>query len=386
MKRNVKKLLSENADQILPDPSVRDRVLREVGTPEPERERAYAHGGTDGNRAGKKHALIAAAALLIALVLVLAILFPVLLSSGTASDLLAEDTVSEDDTVTDSSAGESAGETERLYAGGAAGAAALLPLLSSGESVETLAKSALPFSGENGEDEAIAEFLSGYLSFIETMFCAASLAYEVSVPEEDYADYDVRMDITCPGLAGTGASYTMYYNETLTDSDGDSGTFSMDGVLLSGGAEYPVTGTRETETDGDDAENAYVFRAVTDETLSSCLLLKEESKTETKEDSSAEKTETEILFTENGKTVRTVSSEYAVETKDGETEGKLSLRVEEDGAETEAELKWDSEKSVLEVSFKTSDGADADFEILVSESAYTYVFGDEKITVERAFG
>lgn len=379
MKKNVKKLLSENADKILPDSSVKDNVLREIAGPETRAELAYAHGGTDGGRsAGKRPLLIAGAAVLLAAALFLCIFLPLFLSSGNSEIPVG---VTED-SADDSTAGFSG--TEQLYAGGAAEAAAVLPLLAA-ENAETLGKSAAVLSDDGEDNAGIAEFLSDYLSLVETLFGAESLTYETSSPSGDYADYACRMDIVCPGLAGT-ASYTMYYNETMTDSDEDSADFVLNGILLLDGAEYPVTGTRETETEDDGTEDGYRFLACTDDTCSSCVILEQETKAETKSGKTEYKTDTEIAFRENGETTRTVTAEYSTETKDGETEAKLSLEVEADEAETKAEFKWDSGEGVLEVSYETSAGLSADFEVLVSENAYTYIFDDEKISACRSFG
>jgi len=75
MKKDLKKLLSAQAQNILPDERVKENIKSELGCS--DGERAYAHGGTESK--GKKNILVISVAVLMALTLCLCILLPVFL-------------------------------------------------------------------------------------------------------------------------------------------------------------------------------------------------------------------------------------------------------------------------------------------------------------------
>lgn len=75
MKKDLKKLLSAQAQNILPDERVKENIKSELGCS--DSERAYAHGGTESK--GKKNILVISVAVLMALTLCLCILLPVFL-------------------------------------------------------------------------------------------------------------------------------------------------------------------------------------------------------------------------------------------------------------------------------------------------------------------
>lgn len=83
MKKDLKKLLSAQAQNILPDERVKENIKSELGCS--DGERAYAHGGTESK--GKKNILVISVAVLMALTLCLCILLPVFLKgTGTPGE------------------------------------------------------------------------------------------------------------------------------------------------------------------------------------------------------------------------------------------------------------------------------------------------------------
>ena len=79
--KDVKKLLTEQANAVLPDKKVKQNIMRELGMEQAERSLAYAHGGEKAEK-NKKTLLIAAAAVFAAAALFLAIFLPVFLGRG----------------------------------------------------------------------------------------------------------------------------------------------------------------------------------------------------------------------------------------------------------------------------------------------------------------
>ena len=84
MNKDVKKLLAEHRDEILPDHRVKEKVKRDLGISSVREGRlAYAHGGERAFTSGKKAAVAVVAVLLIA-ALFLGVFLPLWLSGGGA--------------------------------------------------------------------------------------------------------------------------------------------------------------------------------------------------------------------------------------------------------------------------------------------------------------
>ena len=208
----LKKMLKTQAKDALPDPSVKERVRRELGiAPAPAEEQAYAHGGT--RSANKKG-------------IVLCILLPVLLSGGGAPL-----------SPTLSAAGD-------FYAYSAASAGAVL-------AQSETAANALRLRRALTEEEknTIRETTDEYLRLVENLLSENAITHEAAAVPEAYARYDYAMAVTCHGLAGSTFTYTLYYSEALADEETDGGeterAYDITGVLAVDGTDYPVRGGRE---------------------------------------------------------------------------------------------------------------------------------------------
>ena len=71
--KNVKKMLTEQADKILPDDSVKENIKRELNISASEAALSYAHGGESSARTNTKNKLIAAFAAIVVVALALVI-------------------------------------------------------------------------------------------------------------------------------------------------------------------------------------------------------------------------------------------------------------------------------------------------------------------------
>ena len=347
----LKKMLKTQAKDALPDPSVKERVRRELGiAPAPAEEQAYAHGGT---RSANKKGIVSLLAAGLALVLTLCILLPVLLSGGGAPL-----------SPTLSAAGD-------FYAYSAASAGAVL-------AQSETAANALRLRRALTEEEknTIRETTDEYLRLVENLLSENAITHEAAAVPEAYARYDYAMAVTCHGLAGSTFTYTLYYSEVLADEETDGGeterAYDITGVLAVDGADYPVRGGRESEEETDEneseRENELWFEAYTGE--NSYLRIEQEEETESEEG----ETETERLHRlrvfENGRCIEDTTIDY--EEEEGEAEIELSIRR----GERQDVLQFCREKENAAMLYVEADfsGMRAEFRISIEEGGYRYFF------------
>ncbi len=145
-----------------------------------------------------------------------------------------------------------------------------------------------------------------------------------------FAAYDYKMTISFGGK-----NAVMYYNETnlrtKTDRDDDKTETetkaSLEGVLVSGGSEYPVTGKREEEISDDETE--YELELIVKK--SDTTYVKFSYETETENDESETEYKCEIY--ENGKKIQKIKIEFEEENGQTEIGFKLETGGKFDGAE-----------------------------------------------------
>lgn len=364
--KDIKKLLKKQANAVLPDDTVKERVRSELGlAPETEREAAYAHGGT---HALQKKGILSLAAALLALVLTLCILLPVLLHGGTSVGPTPPPTLS------------AAGD---FYAYSAASAGALL---SSHTGAAASAKSSRTRFGEGAprlDEETIRRTTDEYLRLVENLLAENAITHEAIAVPEEYAAYDYAMTITSHDLSGNAVTYTMYYSEALAseeqEEDETERAYDITGMLVTGSGAYPVRGGRlaEEETDGDESESESElwFEAVTDAQTNSYIRIEQEEEQESEEGETETERKHRLLVYENGR--RTESTTIDYEQEDGEEEVHLS--IVKDGQEDTLEFtrRERGGSIVLEVEADFN-GSRAQFFIYIENGTYRYEFTDER--------
>lgn len=323
--KDVKKLLSEGAREVLPSDEVRRGVKYRIGAD--DEQTVEVGGGTKAAR-GKKPLMIAAAFAAVIAVLC-AVLIPYYLKNrGTSpSNPNIIDKISTIDSADD------------FYVYGAASMGALISAQTSaveaGASGKSTVKSAVKSSSYTLEQ--ISVLLDEYLPFVEGMIGGGEITSQTSTEiDENYSSYEYSVVIGYPHIDGVYSTYVLYYNRTLSESKTDGKEteekYDIEGVLCVDGADYAVKGKYEYESEGNETEKEVIF-TVYDGGLPYITL---EQETE------QEQGESELGYTytfySNGKKTKTVEVEYEVE--DGETE--LSLTVEEGSSEYEFKFLLDS--------------------------------------------
>ena len=192
--KNIKKLLSEQADAVLPDKEVKQKVMRELGLQETEAVLAPAHGGGMRLR-DKRKILIPAAAALLAIALFLCIFLPIFLGKGSGGLNPGGNKFAE---ITDA---------DSFYAYGAASVGSLLA--SSGDTATAQSKALSSVravaDAKSEADDARVETLNRYMTLVEGLLSEGSIVAESAAGG---FGYEFGMTVKLNDLLGGGAAYT----------------------------------------------------------------------------------------------------------------------------------------------------------------------------------
>lgn len=353
----VKKLLARESDRILPDQSVRENVMKELGFGPRGEARAYAHGG---NEKTARNRLLSVCAAALALLLCVAVVLPLLLNGGGESNgLLLE------------------GESEYARSVASVGA-----LISSGiesssaqpSGIGKLGGKSYPTTVLTEEQQAIVDEVEGYLSLAESVLSESSLEYATNALREKYEGlYDYAMTVSYTDLFGNAVSYTMYFNETVSSSktNGDKvKTISaFTGILAVDGMEYPVTGGKEEKTEKGEEKTDIWLKAVTGD--HSYILVERERKEESGKGETEGEEEICITVCEGGEVVERTYVSFEQETEHEKTEKELKLIIYRGGDTTTVEFEW--KDGVLEVEYKDGD-TKYSFTVFEKNGEYGYIF------------
>ena len=372
MKDDVKKLLAEHRDEILPDARVKEKVRRDLGLSSVTESRmAYARGGEHALTDGRKVAVALIAVLLVAAIF-LCIFLPIWLQRGGAPTPGGDIGVF--------------GDADSFYAYGAASVGAIL---SSGEgsassSPHAVTADAAVAAAEvypvAAADAAQVEILNKYLSLVESLLGGSGITGESVAPAEGY---EFGMRVTRVDLLGGHDSYELYYNKKFlgseTDGDETEENYSITGVLVTDGGTYRVSGTYQTESEEDGRESELFFRAYTGDGADSYIEFRQSQESE--HDDGDPETEAEYVYTVVTDGVRRERTVVEYEGEADETELSMVIdRYDADGSRISREQLFfedETEDGARVIVVRGTLGGEAvAFRIYVRGDGYDYVFSD----------
>ena len=251
MNKDVKKLLAEHRDEILPDHRVKEKVKRDLGISSVREGRlAYAHGGERAFTSGKKAAVAVVAVLLIA-ALFLGVFLPLWLSGGgvpPTGQTDPNDPVHPGDgvfgTITDADSfyAYGAASVGSILASAAGGAVDTAAVTASETAPLTAARDAAALTAS--ADEAQVAIVGKYLSLVESLLSDGGIK---STPVEPGMGCEFGMKVESADLIGGTSGYILYYDKIFLGSEVDEGeredNYSIEGYLVTESATYPSRAT-----------------------------------------------------------------------------------------------------------------------------------------------
>lgn len=305
--KELKKLLSQSAADILPDDRVKENVKRELGAGAGEGTAVYAHGGV--KTSGKKLWIIAVA-LAAALVLALAILLP-LLSGRSRLPVVDNDKFKDIVSVDD------------FYAYGAASVGAIITANESGPvAARSAAHATFARESLSAQDKATVD---RYLSLVDSLLSDGKI--EHTERQAESGEYAYVMTVCHTDLLGNKIYYEMQYNREYiggkTEDDEREEQYAIEGMLIIGDERYDVYGSLETEEEEDEREQKLNFRAYT----SHDGYIEVEQESEEEED----ERENSYVYTvvQNGRRVERTKVEYEEEAD----KLKVKMKVEKENGD-----------------------------------------------------
>ncbi|MCD7728552.1 MAG: hypothetical protein LUI60_01395 [Clostridia bacterium] len=361
--KDIKKLLSSQAKDILPDENVKQNIIVDLGID--EGVKAYAHGGTEKS-SNKKVFYIAVAAVLVVCITVFCVVMNIFNGGGTSvTPSITTNTIT----------------TEDFYAYGAASAGSILSARNSQSQSVATAKNKITANQLSDSEQQAADLVNEYIYFVEELLGGNSIIHSTTETEA-IEGYSYSMAISYSNLLGENVYYTMYFNETQSGSKTDGGevetAYEITGILVVDGVQYPVEGGRSVESETGETETELWFKAYTDE--NSYILIKQEYEEESEDGQIETEQSTEIYIYTDGKLTESVVAE--MENEDGETE--LELIITKDNVKSTIEIECENVNDVTILQVKATIGSTKySFKIYVENGSYRYVFNDGEYKTDR---
>ncbi len=241
--------------------------------------------------------------------------------------------------------------TQSSYGFSAATAGSILSAMQGGSAQQLAVAKGYSFARAEVTDEATIESLNDYMFLVEGLL--GDGAFGMTTEASDRAEYAVKATVSYRDIEGNTLSYILYYNETErggyygdarsvlnTSADWDDRydddrydddrydddwddryeeerVYDIDGVMLVDGAEYPIYGRTEAETEWDESESETQFVVQMSDTRTMVVTQEQESEWDEREEEYA------YTIRENGRIVERCS--FSFEQEEGETEIELLL-------------------------------------------------------------
>lgn len=373
--KDIKKLLKDSAQDVLPDEKVRRDIKYRLGIDDEEKE--VELGGVKAKIYNHRKAIALCACLLAAVIVVCAFI-PLMKKSENPGNLPGT--------------GHTLSASEEVYGFSAATAGIVMGNMQSAESAaaSTAKKvsATLNYAAGAGnkavlsraqavDDEQIISTINGYMELVETLIYGSG--FDVSGGDNTAAeyDYDFVMSVTYNGADGTQKSGgVIYYNRSLEHSeyedDESEQYYSLEGIMVLDGSEYRLEGTHLTENEEDGAENEY--RLEIDMGGGRTMLV--EQSTESEEGES----EGEYHYTlyEAGTYGRTeiASTHFVYEQEDEDNELELRLTIKESGKQDEVFI---FEREDDEIYIRLSGSENAVYRAVREDGRFVYYRGETQI-------
>lgn len=277
---------------------------------------------------------------------------------------------------------------EMFYGVGAVSCVEILGSSLNAQSAVALAK--LATASDDGGIKEQAENFNKYFAALNSFLDDSALTVEtVKNTDEGYSQFAIKLIVKGKDIAGNATEYVMYYNETFVSEkveDGETESrYSLEGVMLTDGTEYRLTGGKEIEEEDGEREEELKIRAYTGDAAGDFVEMKQEQSVEGGE------TETEYVYRiySDNKLVEETSVEFETETKNGKTETEFELEFKKGGAKGKYKVEREVKDGATEISVKYNlDGKQGKFKIkeIIKDGQpyYEYTFDDNgKVLLER---
>ena len=234
------------------------------------------------------------------------------------------------------------------------------------------------------------ERFNEYFTALDSFLGEDIVSTDTQANTDSRYEYDTKMTVKGKDFNGDTVIYTMYYTETLaeTETDDEEGEteseYRLEGIMSIDGEDYSLEGERTEETEKDETETELKIRAYADITDKTTYIQMEQERSEEEGEIETEYVysvyvngelveQTAVEFEKENKNNKT-ETEYELEFRSGATKGKYLLEREEKGDRTAIKVKYeiDGKKGVFHIREFTDDAGNKKYE-------YSYSDGSKQI-------
>lgn len=318
--KNIKKLLSQQGQEILPDNAIKDIIKQKIGFEEKQTSLVYAHNGQQKVDNVFKTKLFACSMALI-LLLIVGIFIPILLNKNANKNKIQ---------IYNKFAQVTNAETFFAYSAASVGDLLSSPYTATNCSVMANAMSCgtyVTHTKESDLDSAQTEIIDKYMSLVVNLFGSSKI--ESNVAKGDI-NYQFAMNIHYTNLNGEVVFFKMLFNKLLLSEEKEEDeveqNYAIDGILLKGNEKYLVEGLHKVETEKGESESEMYFKAFLNSEKTSYIEVQQNFEIEN--DAQENEIEQEFIYSlyNNGKVVEKNTIKY--ESEDDELSLKMHIITE----------------------------------------------------------
>ena len=313
--KNIKKLLSQQGQEILPDNAIKDIIKQKIGFEEKQTSLVYAHNGQQKvDNVFKTKLFVCSMALI--LLLIVGIFIPILLNKNANKNKIQ---------IYNKFAQVTNAETFFAYSAASVGDLLSSPYTATNCSVMANAMSCgtyVTHTIESDLDSAQTEIIDKYMSLVVNLFGSSKI--ESNVAKGDI-NYQFAMNIHYTNLNGEVVFFKMLFNKLLLSEEKEEDeveqNYAIDGILLKGNEKYLVEGLHKVETEKGESESEMYFKAFLNSEKNSYIEVQQNFEIEN--DAQENEIEQEFIYSlyNNGKVVEKNTIKYEAE------DDELSLKM-----------------------------------------------------------
>ena len=312
--KNIKKILSQQSKEILPDNAIKDIIKQKIILEQKQTSLVYAHNGQQKVNNVFKTKLFACSMAII-LLLIVGIFIPILLNKN--ADTNKSQIYNKFAQVNNA---------ETFFAYSAASVGDLLStsyttncsVMANSMSVRTCVSQAK----ESNLVSAQTEIIDRYMSLVTNLFGSSKI--ESNIAEGDI-NYPFAMNIHYTNLNGEVVFFKMLFNKLLLgeekEEDEVEQSYAIDGILLKGNEKYHIEGLHKVENENGESESEMFFKAFLNSEKTSYIEVQQNFEIENEDGENEIEQEFIYSLYNNGKVVEKNTIKY--ESEDNE----LSLRM-----------------------------------------------------------
>ena len=364
--KNIKKILSQQSKEILPDNAIKDIIKQKIILEQKQTSLVYAHNGQQkGDNALKTKLLVCSIVLI--LVLLVGIFIPILLNKNFDNNKRQ---------IYNKFAQVTNAETFFAYSAASVGNLLSSPYTATNCSVMATSMSVgtRVLTKESDLNSAQTEIIDRYMPLVINLLSTSNI--ESNIAEGDI-NYQFVMNIHYTNLNGEVVIFKMLFNKLLLGEENEEDeveqNYAIDGILLKGNEKYHVEGLHKVEKENGESESEMFFKAFLNSEKTSFIEVQQNFEIENEDGENEIEQKFIYSLYNNGKVVEKNTIKY--ESEDNELSLRMHIITERGTNILLFNYERIKNKNVLHVVGNIGDES-INYYIYFHEDGYQYILGN----------